>query len=194
MLPEPTEVMPTRKPATNPITAIPMKLFVVGGRLPTRSSIFFEKVRYATMDSIFSSHPWLPRIHRRRGSLAVTGRVHFRHRGRHDLPLESRGKCWRSDPHDESPEASHLQKDVLSRPIGHGPRPYVTNFQSGEIEVYNGEFHRVQQEERFHDTGLPPAPSATAFSSATSAMAQSMSSTPSALRERCSIQMSCDCD
>ncbi len=39
---------------------------------------------------------------------------------------------------------------------GHGPRLYVTNFQSGEIEVYNGQFHRVQQEERFHVTDLPP--------------------------------------
>ena len=39
MLPEPTEVMPTRNPATRPITAMPAKLFVVGGRFTTRSSI-----------------------------------------------------------------------------------------------------------------------------------------------------------
>ena len=39
MLPEPTEVMPTRKPATSPITAIPANDFAVGGRCATRSSI-----------------------------------------------------------------------------------------------------------------------------------------------------------
>ena len=39
MLPEPTEVMPTRNPTVRPITAMPAKPFMVGGRLAIRSSI-----------------------------------------------------------------------------------------------------------------------------------------------------------
>ncbi len=35
MLPDPTEVMPTRNPATRPITAMPAKPFIVGGRFAT---------------------------------------------------------------------------------------------------------------------------------------------------------------
>ncbi len=38
MLPDPTEVMPTRNPATRPIIAMPMKDFMVGGRL--RHAVF----------------------------------------------------------------------------------------------------------------------------------------------------------
>jgi len=41
MLPEPTDVMPTRNPATRPMTAIPAKLFIVGRRWATLSSIRF---------------------------------------------------------------------------------------------------------------------------------------------------------
>ncbi len=41
MLPEPTEVIPTKKPATRPITDMPMKDFMVGGRLATFSSMRF---------------------------------------------------------------------------------------------------------------------------------------------------------
>ena len=41
MLPDPTDVMPTRKPATRPINDIPAKPFMVGGRFATRSSIRF---------------------------------------------------------------------------------------------------------------------------------------------------------
>jgi hypothetical protein len=43
MLPEPTDVMPTRKPAIKPIKDIQAKDFIVGGREAARSSIFFWK-------------------------------------------------------------------------------------------------------------------------------------------------------
>lgn len=43
MLPEPTEVMPTRNPATSPINDIQAKDFMVGGFAAARSSIFFWK-------------------------------------------------------------------------------------------------------------------------------------------------------
>jgi len=38
-----------------------------------------------------------------------------------------------------------------------GPRLYATNFKSGNVEVYDGQFQRVWlDEERFHDPLLPP--------------------------------------
>ena len=43
MLPEPTEVMPTRKPATRPMSDIHANDFMVGGFAAARSSIFFWK-------------------------------------------------------------------------------------------------------------------------------------------------------
>ncbi len=43
MLPDPTEVMPTKNPATSPIRAIHANDFMVGGRTAARSSIFFWK-------------------------------------------------------------------------------------------------------------------------------------------------------
>ena len=43
MLPEPTEVMPTRNPANSPIPDIPAKDFIVGGRPATCSSILVWK-------------------------------------------------------------------------------------------------------------------------------------------------------
>ena len=39
MLPDPTEVIPTKKPATKPIADMPAKDFMVGGRFATCSSI-----------------------------------------------------------------------------------------------------------------------------------------------------------
>lgn len=37
-----------------------------------------------------------------------------------------------------------------------GTRLYATNFKTGNVEVYNGKFHRVAREERFQDKTLPP--------------------------------------
>jgi uncharacterized protein (TIGR03118 family) len=36
-----------------------------------------------------------------------------------------------------------------------GPRLYATNFKSGVVEVYDGEFHREMSEEKFKDSTLP---------------------------------------
>jgi uncharacterized protein (TIGR03118 family) len=37
-----------------------------------------------------------------------------------------------------------------------GARLYVSNFQTGTLEVYSDHFHRLAAEERFHDSTLPP--------------------------------------
>ena len=39
MMPDPTEVMPTRNPANRPIIVIPINDFIVGGQFATRSWI-----------------------------------------------------------------------------------------------------------------------------------------------------------
>jgi hypothetical protein len=49
MLPEPTEVIPTRNPATRPMMDIQANDFMVGGRTATRSSIFCWKNRKVGM-------------------------------------------------------------------------------------------------------------------------------------------------
>jgi hypothetical protein len=52
MLPDPTDVMPTRKPATRPISDIQANDFMVGGFTAARSSIFFWKKRKVAIDAI----------------------------------------------------------------------------------------------------------------------------------------------
>lgn len=52
--------------------------------------------------------------------------------------------------------AKAIYKGLAIATTARGPRLYASNFQSGEVEVFDGSFHRVRVDDGFLDEDLPP--------------------------------------
>ena len=48
-----------------------------------------------------------------------------------------------------------IYKSCAIATTANGPRFYASNFKTGNVEVYDANFHRVYREEKFHDSTLP---------------------------------------